>query len=66
MGMTETSTPADTRRLVKIKQVLSFLEKISLKPKYEEVVDSIRDQFLLKGDISEKQEQYLFDIYERS
>ena len=56
----------DFRRLKKIQEILRFLEKVSLKPKFEPVVNSIREQFLLKGTITEKQEQYLYDIYERS
>ncbi len=56
----------DMPRLRKIQQVLSFLEKVNLNTRFQEVVDSIRAQFKENGTITDKQEKYLFDIYERA
>lgn len=52
-------------REMQIIKVLKFLEKVYINDKTERVVCSIRNFFMENGFLTEKQYNYLMDIYER-
>lgn len=56
----------DVKRFKKIQDIFKFLKYCKLPVKSEEVVSSMESYFKETGDLTPRQEQYLYDLYEKA
>lgn len=56
---------SDLKRLMRIKQIFDFIDKVYLKPETKRFVVSLKSYYERTGDLTMKQYEALLQIYEK-